>query len=159
MSNSNIDQIYKDYYYKVFSYIHHRITNYHDAEDIAEEVFTKVVKKIETFDETKASLSTWMFNITRNTLIDYYRTNHENVELIDNYEYVDDHETISVTDLESLTLALKKLTQEERQIVILYYYEDHTLKEIADIMHLTYGVVKLRHNHALEVLKEEMEGK
>ena len=49
----SIDEIYEEYYQKVFSYINSRINNYHDSEDLCEDVFTKVFRNMEKFDESK----------------------------------------------------------------------------------------------------------
>ena len=149
-----MDKIYEDFYQKVFSYINSRINNYHDSEDLCEEVFTKVFKNLDKFDEEKSALSTWIFNITRNTLIDFYRTRHDSYELLDNYEYVDEKDEVSVSELADLSRALGKLSSEEKDIVVLRYYDGYTLKEIAEKMSMSYGVVKLRHNAALDKLKQ-----
>ena len=151
---TNIDKIYEEYYQKVFAYINSRINNYYQAEDLCEDVFTKVVKRIDTFDESKSSLSTWIYNICKNTLIDYYRTRHDEYELIDNYEYLEDTKPVSSAEVADLTKALDGLPQEEKDIIVLKYYEGYSLKEIAEKMSLSYGVVKLRHNDALEKMKE-----
>ena len=149
----SIDEIYEEYYQKVFSYINSRINNYHDSEDLCEDVFTKALKNMEKFDESKSALSTWIFNITKNTLIDFYRTRHDSYELLDNYEYVEEKDDISQSELADLASALNKLSEEERDVIVLKYYEGYSLKEIGDKMSLTYGVVKLRHNSALEKMK------
>ena len=152
-NNLSMDKIYEDYYQKVFSYINSRINNYYDSQDIAEDVFTKVLKKIDSFDESKSSLSTWIYNITKNTLIDFYRTRHVDLEIIDNYEYIAEEQHVSASELSDLEKALNKLTQEEKDIIVLRYYQGFSLKEIASKLSLTYGVTKLRHNSALEKLK------
>ena len=149
----SIDEIYEEYYQKVFSYINSRINNYHDSEDLCEDVFTKVFKNMEKFDESKSALSTWIFNITKNTLIDFYRTRHDSYELLDNYEYEEEKDSVSEAELADLASALNKLNNEERDIIILKYYEGYSLKEIGEKMSMTYGVVKLRHNSALEKMK------
>ena len=150
----SIDKIYEEYYQKVFSYIHSRIINYHDAEDLCEDVFTKVIKRIDSFDEEKSSLSTWIYNITKNTLIDHYRVNHEELELLDNFEYVKEEKPVSASEVVDLGNALQHLPDQEKDIIVLRYYQGYTLKEIAEKMHLSYGVVKLRHNDALNKMKE-----
>lgn len=152
-----MNQIYEDYYQKVFSYLRSHVQNYHDAEDLCEEVFTKVFKKMDTFDEQKSSLSTWIFNITKNTLIDAYRTKRDTYEMIDNYEYLTDTQELSKEDILALRDALTALSEEERELIILRYYEGYTLKEISQKMSLSYGITKLRHNDALERIKEYLE--
>ena len=157
MANSpSVDKIYEEYYQKVFSYINSRINNYHDSEDLCEEVFTKVLKNIDKFDETKSALSTWIFNITKNTLTDFYRTRHESYELLDNYEYEASDSDMSETQLADLAVALERLNSEERDIIVLRYYEGYSLKEVGEKMRISYGIVKLRHNSALKKMKECM---
>ena len=149
----SIDEIYEEYYQKVFSYINSRINNYHDSEDLCEDVFTKVFRNLEKFDESKSALSTWIFNITKNTLIDFYRTRHDSYVLLDNYEYEEEKDGISEAELADLAAALNKLSDEEKDIIVLKYYEGYSLKEIGEKMSLSYGVVKLRHNSALDKMK------
>ena len=148
------EKIYEENYQKVFAYVHSHITNYHDAQDLSEYGFVKVYKKLDDFDESKSSLSTWIYNITKNTVIDFYRTRHDQLELIDNYEYVEEDDPVSPTQLADLADALNKLDQEEKDIITLRYYKGYSLKEIAEMMSLSYGVTKLRHNSALKRLKE-----
>ena len=151
---TDIDRIYEEYYQKVFAYINSRINNYHQAEDLCSDVFAKVVRRLDSFDDGRSSLSTWIYNISKNTLIDYYRTRHEEYELIDNYEFIEDERPVSGAELADLAAALEKLPQEERDIIVLRYYEGYSLKEISEKMPMSYGVVKLRHNDALNRMKE-----
>ena len=74
ISEQSKTEIYKDYHGKVFGYIISQVSNSDLAEDLCEDVFLKVYEKLDTFDETKASISTWIYTIARNTLTDYYRT-------------------------------------------------------------------------------------
>ena len=149
------EEIYRDYRNKVFSYIRSRINSYQDAEDLCEDVFVKVYHKYETYDDTKSKLSTWIFNITRNTVIDYYRTHKEELEIIDNYDYPEEpDDSLDEETLEELATALKTLSTELRDIIILHYYEGYTLKQVSEKMKMTYGITKLRHAEALRKLKK-----
>ena len=65
------EKIYQDFYPKVYQYLANRMGSVHDAEDMAQTVFLKIYTKLDTFDASKSSLSTWIFNITRNSLIDH----------------------------------------------------------------------------------------
>ena len=68
------EQVYRDYDRKVMGYIRPRINNPSDAEELHSAVFMKVFEKFSSFDQTKASISTWIYTIARNTLIDFFRT-------------------------------------------------------------------------------------
>ena len=146
MSAPSLEQVYTDYHGKVMGYISARIRNRADAEDLCSEVFMKVQRKLEDFDETKASISTWVFTITRNTVIDHFRRSRQTEELDENLS--DDTEVdeglLSQETLSELAGALKRL------------YDGKPLTEIAKMMGLSYGAVKLRHQNALMLLREGM---
>ena len=58
--------------------------------------------------------------------------------------------------LREMAAALAGLDRDQRDIVILHYYKGFPLTEIARMMHMSYGAVKLRHAKALEVLRREL---
>lgn len=152
-------EIYQDYYNKVLGYLNGQVNNYHIAEDLCSDVFLKVYEKIDTFDDSKASLSTWIFTITRNRLTDYYRTRHvagEIPETLANDESFED-EVCNNDMLESLADALEKLEEKERDIIVFHYYSGMTLKETADKMGISYSYVKLLHNNALAKMRDFFE--
>jgi len=152
------ENIYEEYRIKVLSYIRSKITNYQEAEDLCEDVFIKVYNKLDTYNESKSSISTWIYNICKNTVIDYFRSHKTEYELLDNYDYLEEEndEEFSEDDLQYLEKALKKLPEELKDLIVLHYYNDLNLKEVASRMNLSYGVAKLRHKKALDLLHEEL---
>ena len=158
MPTVDIDQVYTEYSGKVMGYIRARIRNSSDAEDLQSEVFEKILRKIEGFDPSKASLNTWIFTITRNTVIDYYRRSRPTEELdenlTDNVEL--DEDLLNGESLSELAAALRSLPQQLMDIIVLRYYDGKPLTEIAQIMNLSYGAVKLRHQNAVLMLREAL---
>ena len=149
------EQLYLNYYDKVYGYIISKINKSQDAEDITSDVFLKVYEKIDTFDETKASLSTWIYTITRNTLTDYFRTRKVFAEIPETIEDETsvENEICNAEMLETLADALETLEERERDIIILRFYTGKTLKEIAGNMGISYAYVKVLQSKALAVLK------
>lgn len=158
MSVLSLEKIYNDYYGKVMGYIMARVRRRAEAEDIASDVFEKIVRKIDDFDETKASVSTWVFTITRNTLIDHYRRTKPSEELDENLAEDGelDEDLLRSETLGELADALRSMPEQLRAIIVMRYYDGKTLTEIAKIMDLSYGAVKLRHQNALEILRRSM---
>lgn len=160
MQNTDFaSEIYSDYHDKVYGYIRSRVLNTDLSEDLTSEVFLKIYEKLDTFDREKASVSTWVFTITRNTLIDYYRVRKVNEEIPETMaggSLVED-EVIEHEMLDELASALEKLDERCRDIIILHYYSRMTLKEIAVKLSISYAYVKVLHNKALETLKKYME--
>lgn len=156
MRSLDKDKIYRDYQGKVYGYILSKVNSPQDAEDITSDVFVKVYEKLDTFDETKASLSTWIYTITRNTLTDYYRTRKVFAEIPETMETdtsVED-DVCNAEMLDNLAKALETLDERERDIIILRFYSGKTLKEIAGNMGISYAYVKVLQNKAFEKLRK-----
>ena len=155
----DIDKVYEEYRVKVLSYISSRIHDNFVAEDLCHDVFLKVYEKINTFDETKASLSTWIYTITRNTLTDYYRcrkVTDEVPETLQSEQSVED-EAVNGEMLERLTEALSQMDERMRDVIILRFYDGKTLREIADNMGISYAYVKVIQNKAVAFLRNFLE--
>ena len=75
------EEVYRVYYPKVMGYMHSKISSSYEAEDLASTVFIKIFEKFETFDQSKASISTWIYTVTRNTVIDYFRVRKVHEEI------------------------------------------------------------------------------
>ena len=158
MQTADLDRIYTEYSGKVMGYIRARIRSSAEAEDLHSEVFEKILKKIEEFDPSKASLNTWIFTITRNTVIDHFRRSKPSEELdenlSDNVEL--DEDLLNSETLSELAAALRKLPQQMMDIIVLRYYDGKPLTEIAEMMNLSYGAVKLRHQNAVLMLRQAL---
>lgn len=158
MTSPDWEMIYSAYSGKVMGYIMARVQRRADAEDLCADVFEKVYRKFGDYDKGKASVSTWIFTITRNTVIDYYRKSRP-VEDLDEGIADDtaiDADLLQAETLDELAEALAKLPQELQDIVVLMYYDRKPLTEIARMMHLSYGAVKLRHQKALNMLRKSL---
>lgn len=155
------EKIYEDFYPKVYQYLVNRMGSIEDAEDMAQTVFLKVYTKLDTFDASKSSLSTWIFNITRNTLIDHQRSMslriHEEIPETmadDSPDMLDS--LIMEQEQERLADALERLTMDERDLIILHYYNEYTLLKVAELMRRPYGQIKRLHMKALQKLKFQL---
>ena len=158
VTGTNQDSLYLDYKDKVTAYVRSRIENKYDVEDIVSTVFLKIYQKIDSFDESKASLSTWIYTITRNTVIDYFREIKTHIEFLDEIE-ADTLSADSLVDdelLEDLAYALETLSERERDLIILHYYNGYTLKRISEMMDMSYINAKLIHTKALSMLRLNM---
>ncbi len=152
------EQVYQDYSKKVMSYIRTKISNPTEAEDLHSVVFTKVFEKFSSFDQSKASVSTWVYTVARNTLIDFFRTRKIHDELGDE-DVVEENAFQGILDEETLgelAQALERLPERERDLIVMHYYNNMQLKEIALKMHMSYSNCKLIHNKALMKLRQYM---
>lgn len=151
------EAIYRDYHDKVFGYVISKVLNKENAEDLTSEIFLKIYEKLDTFDDTKASISTWIYTVTRNTMTDYYRTrkvfDEVAEEIPDETNNSIEEEICNTEMLEILAEGLKTLEERERDIIIFRYYKNESLKDIADKMGISYAYVRILHNKALSNLR------
>ena len=152
-------EIYAAYREKVLSYLTGKRVSREDAEDVCEDIFEQVFRSLPRYDAKKASLSTWIYQITRFTLIDYLRTNHPGEPLGEDLPSGETLEgkLIRKETLETLASALKALDPELRGIVLLRYYKGLTLAEISRVTGVSYGMVKVKHKKALSILRTQLE--
>lgn len=151
------NEIYEEYHMKVLRFIQSKVNDYYLAEDLCSDVFVRVYEKLDTFDESKSSFSTWIFAITRNRLIDYYRTRKVTEEIPENLTY-DEVEEDDINDeaLEKLASALETLDERDKKLIILHYYEEKPLREVADLLGISYIYAKVLHQKVLNKLKNNI---
>lgn len=160
MDKQAADYIYTQYYDKVFGYVRSKIFNQDDAEDIVQNVFLKIYSNLDKYDQAKASISTWIYTITRNAVYDYMREKRDRpvFELTESEEDTEsgapDEAILNNEALEELACALEKLPQNQRDIIILLYYKKLDRKSVAEMFGMTYGQLRYLHDKALKRLGE-----
>ena len=149
------EKLYTEYRDKVMGYIFGKLQNRHDSEDLVSEVFLKVCEKYDCFDQSRASVSTWIYTITRNTVIDYFRTRRTCSELPPDLsdDCRPDEDILTGESLKQLAAALGRLDKRARDLIVLRYAKGMTLKDIAERMNISYAYVKVLHNNALRGLR------
>ena len=155
MTTAQQTKLYMEYRARVLSYIRARVRSPEDAEDLCEDVFEKVFRAGDRYDAEKAAPGTWIYAITRNAVIDYYRRTRPTEELPEDMaDNALPEDRVMQTDLlDSLADALERLPAELVDIIVLHYYDRLSLTEIAEKLGMSYGALKLRHQKALTLLR------
>ncbi len=150
------EAVYTEYKDKIRKYVFGKLQNKEDAEDLVGEIFLKVCEKYESYDSSRASISTWIYTIARNTVIDYFRSNRAFSELPDNLSdggcMYDD--ILKKESLNALAKSLQKLDERSRSLIILRYYKGMTLKDISVKFGISYTYTKILHKSALKTLQK-----
>lgn len=147
-----IDAIYRFIFYKT----HHRET----AEDLTSVTFMKALENLQKYKEESASFKTWLYQIARNTVIDHYRTSHPTGDIEDAWELRSDDDVEAQTDLtlklETVKAELAKLSAEQREVVTLRVWGDHSFKEIAQITGKSEAACKMSFKRTVGKLGNQM---
>jgi RNA polymerase sigma-70 factor (ECF subfamily) len=137
------------------------------AEDISQETFLKAWKNLKKYDKRSSKFKTWLLSIARNTAIDYLRKKkHVPLSAFENEsgsnilaETVADSGELApqmlerLDDARELHAVLEQLSSKHREILLLYYTNDCTFEEIADMLGEPANTVKSRHRRALAALR------
>lgn len=151
------EAVYKEYEIKVRSYIRSRVGNPEDIDDLCSEVFLNVMRGRDSFSGEPKALSSWIYMITKRTVAMFYRKHRFTGEIPEDMADGTDIEeqAINAETLDLLADALEQLDRRLRDIIILHYYGEKPLKEIAAAMGMSYPNMKILHKKALNDLKEK----
>lgn len=127
------------------------------AADILQDTFIKIWKNIESFDDTKGTIFTWMLNIARNSSIDAIRKSKKGG--VKEIRSIDDHvhaAGVAAQSVNTIGLAqlLEKLPSEQRIMIEYQYFNGFTQQETAEELGLPLGTVKTRTRIALRELRK-----
>ena len=157
-----MEKIYLEYREKVFRYVRGKVRNLADAEDVTSEIFWRVLSSLDSYDEKKSTLSTWIYTITHNTVCNYYREQSRRALSLDENALCSDTDDGVVAEIENkilkenLAIALETLTEREQDIIVLYYYHEIPLRDIAIKMGITYTNAKFMKHQAIGKLRLAM---
>jgi RNA polymerase sigma factor (sigma-70 family) len=134
------------------------------AEEITQDVMRALWLKAEQFDPVKSSASTWLYRIARNRRIDGLRRNK--MDFVDPQDYIFDQESDAPSQEQILDgwqreqlakQALVALTQDQRDLINLAFYNDLSHAQIAEKTGLPLGTVKSRIRLAFTKLRRALE--
>ena len=133
------------------------------SNDVLQEVFINIWKKIESYDPTKGRLFTWMLNIARNASIDAlrsrtYQNSRKNRPFPDSVDALANG-PLSEMNIDNIGLkkVLGKLKEEYRILIELAYFKGYTHEEISEIETIPLGTVKTRIRSALMQLRDYLQ--
>ena len=138
----------------------------HDAAlDLSQEAFIRAYKNFTKFDRKK-KFFTWYYKILRNLCLNYIRDKKKRKENhfieIENENLTSDNVSETIEGAEILSLmekAIEELGFEEREVIILREFEEHSYKEISELLNIPIGSVMSKLFYARKKLSEELRSK
>jgi RNA polymerase sigma-70 factor, ECF subfamily len=146
--------LYVQYSHNIYGYVRSIVHDDHEAEDITQQVFAKLITAIVKYDERGVPFFAWLLRMARNVAIDQLRANR-----LTPTENVLDPDTSCGADLdraETVRTALAALPDEQRRVVILRHVVGLTPGEIADRMGRTESSIHGLHHRGRRALQCEL---
>ncbi|MFP3835125.1 RNA polymerase sigma factor [Chryseobacterium sp. SIMBA_028] len=145
----------------VFSFVMKKVRDENDADEITVNVFSKVLSKLDMFDP-HFQFKTWILTIAQNTVIDFWRKkNRENEDAVENLDevknqYAKSPEEILISEEEQKKIikTIESLDANYQDIIKLRFFEEKSIKEIAEELGISVANTKVRVMRAKKVLAE-----
>ena len=157
----SFELLYENYSSALYGVVYRIIQKEDAAADAMQESFVKIWKKIDSFDQQKGRLYTWMLNIARNTAIDKVRKlrREGKVEIQTFESFVSSsnvHQTSMNVDHLGVKEVVDKLDDDHKLIIKYLYFGGYTQKEVSDELDIPLGTVKTRARNGLKKLRKMM---
>ena len=152
--------LFERHHRPLFGFLFHSTMQKESSEDMVQNVFYRMLKYRHTFTGD-GEFKTWMYHLARNVLIDYVKKNKlvvykndltEYAERMSNHEYADAN-IQKEQEHALLKKAMANLSSESREVLILSRFQELKYEEIARILDISEGAVKVRVHRAMQQLK------
>lgn len=155
--------LYDMYSKSLYGVIFNLLKNKEEAEDVLQEVFVKIWKNIDSYNDTKGRFFTWILNIARNASIDRLRSKDHTKNLknlsVDNFVHILDHNATVVNKIDAIGIRefVKKLKPVCVRIIELLFFKGYTQQEASDELAMPLGTVKTQNRNCINDLRTILE--
>lgn len=125
------------------------------SKDIVQDCWSTIIHKLDSLKEPNR-FGSWAFRIVTRRSLDFVRKKKREIEKVNSYpdlQNEDDTKSIDESAIQTLQLMIRVLPEDQQVVLRLFYTEEYSLKEIAEILEISIGTVKSRLFHAREKLK------
>jgi RNA polymerase sigma-70 factor, ECF subfamily len=151
--------LYVRYADDVYGFVNSIVRDHHEAEDITQNLFAKLMRIIGKYEQREVPFSAWILRVARNAALDHMRARRqipfEEVRTTD-----EGHEQVGFERFQSLRTALDRLPRDQREVLILRHIAGLTPPEIADVLGKTESSIHGLHHRgrgALQAALRELE--
>ncbi len=152
---NHFEEIVGQYQDRLFRFAFMRIGNREDAEDLLQDVFVALFKKIASGHVIK-DIDHYLFASVNNAYVDYLRKNKQKeLPLYDTIEYADEDDRDIHEEFKRINRLLEDLPAEQAETVRLKCYDNLTFRQIADLQDTVESTAKSRYRYAINYIKQK----
>jgi RNA polymerase sigma-70 factor (ECF subfamily) len=154
---ATLAEIYDQYAGKIYTYIYHRTGDAALSEDLAGDVFVRMLEAVRADRGWQTSLQGWLYRIAHNLIVDHFRrsSKREGVELDERWMAAENptHTFEGLFSSNQLRLGMRFLTEEQQQVVVLKFVEGLSNAEVAEVLGKSEGAIKALQHRGLSALR------
>lgn len=147
------ETIWKAFHKELFNFINKRVNDKEASNDILQDVFIKIHLKINTLND-KDKLASWVYQITRNSILDYFRKQKPKVPLSDSLVELEEEKVFNSELIKCLKPMVNQLADNYKEAIMQTEMGNLTQKEFADKLGITYSGAKSRIQRARQQLHD-----
>jgi RNA polymerase sigma-70 factor, ECF subfamily len=156
-----LEQLYLLHFDRIYSYLQMSVGNRHDAEDLTNQTFIKMLESIDRFVWRQAPFSAWLFRIAHNLAMDYFRAGRrvqpeEDLEDPDAVESSAEDVAFESLGRQSMLGMIETLSLDQQQVLTLKFVFSFSNAEAAAILGKTEGAIKSLQHRALGALQRQL---
>ncbi len=154
---NEINIIWHDLNEELYKFILSKTNDEQISKDIHQEVFLKIQSKIHQLKQS-SKLTSWVYQITRNTIIDYFRKAKPKIVSIDKLDIPEaENENFDYSKLTNcINKKIEQLSAQHKEAIILTSFKNYSQKELAKHLKISYSGTKSRIQKARGILKENI---
>ena len=159
VAKGDLDQLrhlFDRYHLRIYNFFQKMVRNQAVSEDLTQDVFAKVIRYRSSYKQ--GNFASWIFTIARNIFSTYYQKQKKERSLVINDDTLDSGEVLvsesNEEELSYLQKALLKLSNSDRELIIMNRFQEIKYEQIAEIIGSSEGAVKVKVHRALKKLKE-----
>lgn len=157
-------ELYQRYAKAIYNYVYYRTGNHHDAEDLTARTFQQALAHIGSYQDRGLPFSAWLYRIAHNLVVNWHRDRKrrdivplDDVVIGTLHSEAPEYLTEREEERDLLLRAMRNLSEERQQLLILKFVEHLSNAEIGAIMGRSEGAVKSLYHRTLIALREEVQ--
>ena len=157
-TKERLEQIFRDYYQLIYRVAFSQVKNHADAEDITQEVFLKIIRhdmRYQSMEHERAWIVRVTVNLCRDLLKSKWHKTSVSMEEVSEAQIGNCKNFTEIQD--DMMWAVLQLPEKYRNCLYLFYYEDYSIKEIAQSLEMPENTVKTNLKRGRQALKEFLE--
>jgi len=157
-----LEELYLMHFDRIYSYLQLSVGNRHDAEDLTNQTFVRMLESIERFEWRKVPFSAWLFRIAHNLAMDHFRSRRrwqpeeEPPEPPGSEERSAEEEALQSIGRQSMLEMIEGLSQDQQQVLALKFVFNFSNGDVAGILGKTEGAIKSLQHRALASLQRQL---
>jgi RNA polymerase sigma-70 factor (ECF subfamily) len=157
-----IGMMYEQYHPGIFRYLYYRVGDQQTAEDLTSEVFVRMLRFLPAYRPQNVAFQAWLFQIARNLAIDHHRQMLvRNPARLEEDLIAGNDDPVVATEhgltSQSLRRALGRLTDEQRDVIVMRFVSAMPIAEVAQALHKSEAAIKGLQRRALVALRETLD--